>query len=160
MLNNRSVFQTGLLLIGTISLLLFLGYQLWETQQRNQELTLRLLQVQEKVVEGSKRQEIYLSKAVKNTLVKQADLIQPCYLNLLESSAKINGTGKVLMDWQIDEEGRVFGAGVVRDSFGNSEFQQCLTTIISKIVFPKPPLGDRPYVEHHFIFKKEETKED
>ena len=74
MLQNRSGFPASLLLLGTISLLLFLGYELWETQQRNQVLTQRLLKLQEKREGGSKSQEIYLSKAVKNTLVKQAGL--------------------------------------------------------------------------------------
>jgi len=110
MFQNISGFPASLLLLGTISLLLFLGYELWETQQRNQVLTQRLLKLQEKVEGGSKSQEIYLSKAVKNTLVKQAGLIQPCYLNLLKSLPEINGSGKVLMDWQIDDDGKVFGA--------------------------------------------------
>ena len=156
MFQNISGFPASLLLLGTISLLLFLGYELWETQQRNQVLTQRLLKLQEKVEGGSKSQEIYLSKAIKNTLVKQAGFIQPCYLNLLKSLPEINGSGKVLMDWQIDDDGKVFGAGVVRDSFGDPAFQQCLTTAISKIVFPRPPSGDRTYLEHHFLFKKKE----
>lgn len=155
MINNRAVISYSLLFFAAVCLLLLLGYQLWETQQKNSELTLRLIQIQAKGESGSKQQEIYLSKAVKNTLAKQAALIQPCYLNLLESSADTAGTGKILLDWQIDADGKVFGAGVVRDSFGNSEFQQCLTNVISKIVFPKPPTGEL-YVEHHFLFKKEE----
>jgi len=65
MFQNISGFPASLLLLGTISLLLFLGYELWETQQRNQVLTQRLLKLQEKGEGGSKSQEIYLSKAVK-----------------------------------------------------------------------------------------------
>ena len=93
MFQNISGFPASLLLLGTISLLLFLGYELWETQQRNQVLTQRLLKLQEKVEGGSKSQEIYLSKAVKNTLVKQPGLIQPCYLNLLKSFTVNSITG-------------------------------------------------------------------
>jgi hypothetical protein len=155
MINKRSVISFSSLILGVVCLLLFLGYQLWQAQQKNSELTLRLLQVQEKGEESSKSQEIYLSKTVKYTLIKNAGMIQPCYLNLLKSSVEMTDSGNILMDWQIDSDGKVFGAGVVRDSFGNPEFQQCLTGVISKIVFPKPPTGEQ-YVEHHFLFKKEE----
>ena len=67
-------------------------------------------------------------------------------------------SGKVLIDWQIDSEGKVFEAGVVRDEFSNKEFQKCLGTNISRIVFPIPPSRNPLNVEHTFLFRKEDKK--
>ena len=77
---------------------------------------------------------------------------------MIERSTDIPESGKVLIDWQINSEGKVFEAGVVRDEFSNKEFQSCLGTNISKIVFPVPPSRNPVYVEHTFLFKNEDKK--
>ena len=102
--------------------------------------------------------ESYLKGPVKNTIVKNAESIQSCFLKLIESTPDITESGRVLVDWQIDSSGTVFGAGVVRDEFLNNEFQKCLGTNISRIVFPIPPSRNSVYVEHTFLFRKEDKK--
>ena len=59
---------------------------------------------------------------------------------------------------QIGPSETVFEAGVVRYEFSNKEFQKCLATKISKIVFPIPPSRNPVYVEHTFLFRKEDKK--
>ena len=103
--------------------------------------------------------EAYLKGPVKNTIVKHAGSIQECFLSMIERSQGIPESGKVHLDWQIDSSGTVFGAGVVRDEFLNKEFQKCLGTNISRIVFPIPPSRNSVYVEHTFLFRKEDKKE-
>jgi hypothetical protein len=49
---------------------------------------------------------------------------------------------------------------VVRDEFSNKEFQKCLVTNISRIIFPNPPSRNSVYVEHTFLFRKEDKKLD
>jgi len=44
------------------------------------------------------------------------------------------------------------------DEFLNKEFQKCLGTNISRIVFPIPPSRNSVYVEHTFLFRKEDKK--
>jgi hypothetical protein len=44
------------------------------------------------------------------------------------------------------------------DEFLNKEFQKCLGTKISKIVFPIPLTRNPDYVEHTFLFRKEDKK--
>ena len=66
-------------------------------------------------------------------------------------------SGKVHLDWQIDPSGTVIEAGVVRDEFSNAEFKDCLETNISRIVFPNPPSRNSVYVEHTFLFRKEDN---
>ena len=133
---------------------LYLGYELTETRRENQALVQQLLQARQQG--GSdKVNESYLKGPVKNTIVKHAGSIQKCFLSMIERSPDIPESGKVFIDWQIDSSGTVFGAGVVRDEFLNKEFQKCLGTNISRIVFPIPPSRNSIYVEQTFLFRKE-----
>ena len=157
-MSTKSVF----LLIALSSLvllaaLIYLAYELKETRRQNQELVQQLLQVQQQGGGSGEGQETYLKGAVKNTIVKHAQSIQSCFLKLIESNPELPESGRVLVDWQIDSEGKVFEAGVIRDEFSNKEFQTCLKTNIGGIVFPAPPSGRSIYVEHTFLFKKEEN---
>ena len=140
-----------------LAALVYLGYELRETRKENQELVQQLLQVRQQVGGSGEGQEAYLKGAVKNTIVKHAQSIQGCYLSLIESTPDILESGKILVDWQIDPEGKVFETGVIRDEFSNKEFQTCLKTNIGGIVFPAPPSGRSIYVEHTFLFRKEEN---
>jgi len=157
-MSTKSVF----LLIALSSLvllaaLIYLAYELKETRRQNQELVQQLLQVQQQGGGSGEGQETYLKGAVKNTIVKHAQSIQSCFLKLIESNPELPESGRVLVDWQIDSEGKVFEAGVIRDEFSNKEFQTCLKTNIGGIVFPAPPSGRSIYVEHTFLFRKEEN---
>ena len=136
---------------------LYLGYELTETRRENQALVQQLLQAQQ---QGGNEEgkESYLKGPVKNTIVKHAGSIQECFLSMIERSPDIPESGKVFIDWQIDSSGTVFGAGVVRDEYLNKEFQKCLGTNISRIVFPIPPSRNSVYVEHTFLFRKEDKK--
>ena len=136
---------------------LYLGYELTETRRETQALVQQLLQSRQQG--GSdKVNEAYLKGPVKNTSVKHAGSIQECFLSMIERSPDIPESGKVILDWQIDSSGTVFGAGVVRDEFLNKEFQKCLRTNISRIVFPIPPSRNSVYVQHTFLFKNEDKK--
>ena len=136
---------------------LYLGYELTETRRENQALVQQLLQAQQ---QGGNEEgkESYLKGPVKNTIVKHAGSIQECFLSMIERSPEIPESGKVLIDWQINSEGKVFEAGVVRDEFSNKEFQKCLGTNTSRIVFPIHPSRNHVYVEHTFLFRKEDKK--
>jgi len=46
---------------------------------------------------------------------------------------------------------------VVRDEYSNKEFQACLREKIGEIIFPAPPSVRSVYVEHTFVFRKEEN---
>jgi hypothetical protein len=140
-----------------LAALVYLGYELTETRRENRELVQQLLQVRQQVGGTEEVQKIYIKGPAKNTIVKHSQSIQGCYLSLIESTPDIPESGKVLVDWQIDPRGKVFEAGVVRDEFSNMEFQSCLGKKIGNIVFPAPPSGRSVYVEHTFVFRKEEN---
>jgi hypothetical protein len=154
---SKSIFLMAALTLIILLAALYLGYELTETRRENQALVQQLLQVRQQG--GSDKViEAYLKGPVKNTIVKHAGSIQKCFLSMIERSPDIPESGKVLLDWQIDSSGTVFGAGVVRDEFLNKEFQKCLGTNISRIVFPIPPSRNSVYVEHTFLFRKEDKK--
>ena len=135
---------------------LFMGYELTETRRENRDLVDQILQARQQG--GSDQgQESYLKGAVKNTIVKNSQSIQRCFLKLIESTQDIPESGRVLVDWQIDSKGKVFEAGVVSDEFSNKEFQACLKEKIGEIIFPAPPSVRPVYVDHTFVFKKEEN---
>ena len=140
-----------------LAALIYLADELKETRRQNQELVQQLLQVRQQVGGSGEGQEAYLKGAVKNTIVKHAKSIQSCFLSLIESSPDILESGKVLVDWQIDSKGKVFEVGVVRDEFSNKEFQACLREKIREIIFPAPPSVRSVYIEHTFLFRKEEN---
>ena len=154
---KRVFLLTALSSVVLLAALAYFGYELSETRKENRELLQQLLQVRQQVGGSGEGQEAYLKGAVKNTIVKHSQSIQGCYLTLIESTPELPDSGKVMADWQIDSEGKVFEAGVVRDEFSNKEFQSCLKTNIGGIVFPAPPSGRSFYVEHTFVFKKEEN---
>ncbi len=157
-MSTKSVF----LLIALSSLvllaaLIYLAYELTETRRQNQVIVQQLLQVRQQDGGSGEGQEAYIKGAVKNTIVKHAHSIQVCYLSLIESTPELPESQKVLVDWQIDSEGKVFEVGVIRDEFSNKEFQSCLGSKLEGIIFPAPPSGRSVYVEHTFVFKKEEN---
>jgi hypothetical protein len=155
---KRVFLLTALSSVVLLAALAYFGYELSETRKENRELLQQLLQVRQQVGGSGEGQEAYLKGAVKNTIVKHSQSIQGCYLTLIESTPELPDSGKVMADWQIDSEGKVFEAGVVRDEFSNKEFQSCLKTNIGGIVFPAPPSGRSVYVEHTFLFRKEDKK--
>ena len=154
---SKSIFFMAALTLIILVAALYLGYEFTETRSENQVLLQQLLQSRQQGA-SKEEKESYLKGPVKNTIVKHAGSIQECFLSMIERSPDIPESGKVLLDWQIDSSGTVFGAGVVRDEFSNKEFQKCLGTNISRIIFPNPPSRNSNYVEHTFLFRKEDKK--
>ena len=136
--------------------LAYFGYELTETRKENRELMQQLLQVRQQGGGSGEGHEVYLKGAVKNTIVKNSQSIQSCFLKLIESTPELPESGKVLVDWQIDPGGKVFEAGVVRDEFSSKEFKACLREKIGEIIFPAPPSVRPVYVDHTFLFRKED----
>ena len=154
---KRVFLLTALSSVVLLAALAYFGYELTETRKENRELLQQLLQVRQQVGGNREGQEAYIKGAVKNTIVKHAQSIQICFLKLIESNPDIPESGRVLVDWQIDSGGKVFEVGVIRDEFSNKKFQTCLKTNIGGIVFPATPSGRSIYVDHTFLFRKEEN---
>ena len=147
-------FIPALILLAAV---VFFTYELREIRKENQVLIQELLKTNKEGGVSAEAHQNYLKGAVKNTIVRHAQSIQSCFLSLIESNPDIPESGRALVDWQIDPGGKVFEAGVIRDEFSNKEFQTCVGSEIGDIVFPATPSGRSVYVEHTFVFRKEEN---
>ena len=156
-MSSKPIFLMTALTLIILLAALYLGYELTETRKENQVLIQQLIQSKHQGA-SKEEKETYLKGPVKNTIVKHSGSIQECFLSMIERSPDIQESGKVLLDWQIDSSGKVFGAGVVRDDFLSKDFQSCLQTNISRIAFPIPPSTNSVFVEHTFLFRKEDKK--
>ena len=140
--------------VAILLLLAVVGY----LYQENQDTKQLLQQMQQRQPNQMQPQETakddpYLKSQVKNTIAKNAKAIQKCYLDLLKTKPKVTA-GQLKLDWQIDAEGKVFGAGVIFNQLGNEAFGNCTLDHIKKIRFPVPPVAPK-YIEHSLYFKDE-----
>ena len=130
----------------------------WQNQEKqNLMQTLRLTQEQLRIVKSrfsTNQKDVYIAKAVNNSITKASTQLQACYLTYLDSLPDVK-EGKVKLDWQIDTKGQVFAAGVVSSSFQDQTIEHCLIQKLSAIQFPAPPLGMTKYVEHSLFFKNQ-----
>jgi TonB family protein len=73
-------------------------------------------------------------------VVKQrAGAIRACYESELQLRDDL--TGKVVIRWTIDPEGRVDGASVTNSTLGNEKVERCMMTVIRRMRFQKPDSG-------------------
>ncbi len=124
--------------------------------QQNKDMQSQLNLIQQARPQASsdtkKGEDPYLAGPVKNSIIKAAAQIQSCYLDLLKTKPKVTA-GKLHLDWQIDSNGKVFGAGVIQNQLQNPRFGDCVVGKISAIHFPPPLFGRSKYVEHRLNFK-------
>lgn len=145
----------GLVLVGAV----------WLYQQ-NRETQAQLALVRQQLAQPQsgpgdrKAEDPYLAGPVKNAILKAAPSLQQCYLDLLKTKPKVTA-GKLHLDWQIDQEGKVLEAGVVQNQLESPAFGDCVVQKLNGIHFPPPPFGQNKYVEHSLFFKDEAAlKED
>ncbi len=126
----------------------------------NQGIKQQLAQLQQQIIltqpgpGGRKAEDPYVTGPVKNSILKAAKSIQTCYLEYLKTKPSITA-GRLKLDWQIDGQGKVFGAGVVQNELGNEALGNCVLGKIASITFPPPPAGLSKYIEHSLHFKEE-----
>ncbi len=73
-------------------------------------------------------------------VVKQrAGAIRACYESELQLRDDLSG--KVVIRWTIDPEGRVDGASVTNSTMSNEKVERCMMTVIRRMRFQKPDSG-------------------
>ena len=92
---------------------------------------------------------------IKNTMTKYVKPVRDCYNDYLESSPEVTD-GEIMVDWQIDSDGDVVKAEVVRSGFTGEKLGNCIVGVISSIEFPPPPSDKNVYADYKFFFKKVE----
>ncbi|MGE0762452.1 MAG: AgmX/PglI C-terminal domain-containing protein [Bdellovibrionales bacterium] len=111
--------------------------------------------------EGSKRkndrgreEDPYIANQVKNTIVKGYVQIRDCYNAFIDKKPAVTD-GKVMIDWNILESGKVEKVELVSSEIPDEELTNCIISKIKDFRFPPPPSGRSKYVAHKFFLKKD-----
>jgi len=89
-------------------------------------------------------------KGVRLALRRRENGIRQCYERALKSNASLKG--KVVLEWIINEQGKVVKVQVIQSTVGDSQVVDCIVDIISKIRFPAATQGIVP-VRKTFVFE-------
>ena len=88
--------------------------------------------------------------AIRKVILANYRTIQNCYNMALNRSPDLYG--KLVIQWQIGEKGRVLSAKVKEDNLGNPEVGKCLTEKLKTWTFPDPPSDVIADVVYPFVF--------
>lgn len=89
-------------------------------------------------------------RGVQMALKRRERGIQQCYERALKSNPKLKG--KVVVEWGINEQGRVVQVKIVQNTLGDAKVGECISDIISRIRFPEATKGIVP-VRKTFAFE-------
>lgn len=89
-------------------------------------------------------------KGVRLALKRRERGIQQCYERALKNNPKLKG--KVVIEWGINEEGRVVKINIVQNTLGDAKVASCISDIIQRIRFPGATKGVAP-VRKTFVFE-------
>lgn len=89
-------------------------------------------------------------RGVRMALKRRERGIQQCYERALKGNAKLKG--KVVLEWTINEQGRVVQVKVIQNTLGDPKVAECISDIISRIRFPEATKGIVP-VRKTFVFE-------
>ena len=88
---------------------------------------------------------------IRRVVREHAGQVRYCYETQLAMSPGL--TGKVVMRWVINDEGRVTQSSSADNQTGSAALEGCLSTRINTWVFPKPKGGGVVVVNYPFVFK-------
>lgn len=91
------------------------------------------------------------AKAVRETLRRRSEAFQDCYEGAMKGSARPK-SGKLLVEFTIDETGKVSSSSIVRDGVGSAELGTCVKQTLKRIRFEAPKDGEVT-IENSFVFQ-------
>ncbi len=80
--------------------------------------------------------------------------VQACYEKALNQDPGLNG--KILLEWEIGERGRVGSVRVLSSSVSNKIVEQCMMTALKRWTFPEPPPDQTAVVAFPFVFMSQQ----
>jgi hypothetical protein len=89
-------------------------------------------------------------EAIRRVILAHKAEIRFCYDKELQKHPDL--AGKVVIGWNIGEDGRVSKAGVASDSLGNSEVANCIVNKLKTWGFPPAPPDVEAHVSYPFVF--------
>ena len=89
-------------------------------------------------------------EAIRRVILKNKRAIKNCYDRELNKNKDLYG--KLVLRWNIVEQGRVTQAKVVNSSLGNRNVAKCIITRLKTWRFPEPPPDTEGQVTYPFVF--------
>ena len=89
-------------------------------------------------------------EAIRKVIFKNRGLFKFCYEAALRKNSSIYG--RLEIQWDIVEQGRVRKAFVKSNSTRDKQFGECVASRIRGLVFPEPPDNEIPRVVYPFVF--------
>jgi outer membrane biosynthesis protein TonB len=89
-------------------------------------------------------------EAIRRVIQANLRVIQSCYERELNRHPDL--LGKVIIEWDIGEKGRVMRAHVKSSELGNTSVGQCLIDRLKTWTFPEPPTNNEVTVAYPFFF--------
>jgi pSer/pThr/pTyr-binding forkhead associated (FHA) protein len=97
-------------------------------------------------------------EAVRRRIKHNLNLIRGCYnqeLNRLDKMGRKSLEGKVVLKWDIVNNGVAKNVRVANSTLNNPEIEKCIAERLATIVFPDPPNDTTAEVMYPFVFKNE-----
>jgi pSer/pThr/pTyr-binding forkhead associated (FHA) protein len=89
-------------------------------------------------------------EAVRRVVRSKLLEIKSCYERALNMDKSLEG--KVVIRFQIEEQGRVRVASTKSTTLNNRQVEECVATRIKNAIFPEPPPGTVAEVDYPFVF--------
>ena len=89
-------------------------------------------------------------EAIRRVILDNISQIRNCYERLLNQKPDL--FGKLVIEWDIEEKGRVKKARAISNSTGSSELATCVVTRLKTWRFPEPPDDQIARVTYPFVF--------
>jgi hypothetical protein len=98
----------------------------------------------------------YKERSLVKVIRDNAKDLQECYLDFLADRPTVL-EGNIEIVVQVEEDGEIDSAKIVKNDFENKIFESCLSAKLENYYLPPPPLGINRYISHTLSFKSEET---
>ncbi len=92
-------------------------------------------------------------EAIRRVIREHIREIRSCYERELQRSPDLYG--KIVIEWDIEEAGRVTRAGVKRNELGNDAVGNCIVARLRTWRFPDPPKDQVGRVSYPFVFSSQ-----
>jgi hypothetical protein len=92
-------------------------------------------------------------EAIRRVIREHLREIRNCYERELQHTPDLYG--KVVIEWDIESEGRVARAGIKRDEIGNQSVGDCIVSRLRTWKFPDPPKDQVGRVSYPFVFSSQ-----
>jgi TonB family protein len=92
-----------------------------------------------------------LKDEIRQTVKNNSQFLNSCYADALKEEPKLSG--KMVVEWEIGEDGQVNNAKVLSSSLESESLENCVLTSVKKLTFPAPEKNQMALVSYPFVFK-------